>query len=108
MAGVQGNYGYAIMTPEQNGRHLADGIFKFIFLNENFCVSNKISLKYVPYVPIGNKSVLDHVVACRLTGNKPLPELMLTKISRLQCVNSHVIYRDFPHAYRWISKMMMQ
>ena len=26
----------------------ADDIFKYIFLNENFRISNKISLKYVP------------------------------------------------------------
>ena len=40
--------------PEQNGRHSADVIFKCIFLNEKFCILNKISLKFVPEGPIDN------------------------------------------------------
>ena len=34
--------------PGQNGRHLADNIFRCIFLNENICILIKISLKLVP------------------------------------------------------------
>ena len=34
--------------PGQNYRHLADDIFKCIFMNEEFCSLIKISLKYVP------------------------------------------------------------
>ena len=32
----------------QNERYTADNIFKCIFLNENACISLKISLKFVP------------------------------------------------------------
>ena len=35
------------LKPRQDGRHFADIIFKCILLNENICISNKISLKYV-------------------------------------------------------------
>ena len=35
------------LRPRQNGCHFTDDIFKCIILNENFWISNKISLKYV-------------------------------------------------------------
>ena len=38
----------------QNGRHFADNIFKCIFLNENFWIQIKNSLKFVPKGPINN------------------------------------------------------
>ena len=40
--------------PRRNGRHFADDTFEPIFLNENIRISNKISLKFVPQVPINN------------------------------------------------------
>ena len=40
-----------------------NGIFKCIFLNRNFRVSNKISLKYVPWGLADNKWVLVQIVA---------------------------------------------
>ena len=58
---------------------LADDIFKCIFLNENVRISIKISLKFVPKGPIGNKSALVQVMAWRWTGDKPLPAPMLTQ-----------------------------
>ena len=66
--------------PKQNGRHSADGIFQCIYFNENFWVLSKTSLKFVPKDPIDNLSALVQVMAWRLAGNKPLPELMLTKM----------------------------
>ena len=62
----------------QNGCHFADDIFKCIFVNEKFCISNWISLKFVPNGLIDSKSVLVQVMAWRRTGVKPLPEPMLT------------------------------
>ena len=41
--------------PGQDGRHLADNIFKCIFLNENVRTSIQISLKFVPKGPIDNE-----------------------------------------------------
>ena len=36
------------LRPRQNGRHFADDIFKYIFLNENVWIPIKISLKFDP------------------------------------------------------------
>ena len=47
------------MRPRQNGRHFADYTFKPIFLNENIRISIKISLEFVPQVPINNIPALD-------------------------------------------------
>ena len=60
---------------------LADDNFKCIFLNENDRIPIQISLKFVPRSPIDNKSALVQVVAWRQTGDKPLPEPMLTQIA---------------------------
>ena len=56
---------------------IADNIFKYIFLNEIV----RISLKFVPKGPIDNKSALVQVMAWRRTGDKPLPEPMLTQFT---------------------------
>ena len=42
------------MRPKQNRRHFPDDIFKWIFLNENVYILIRISLKFVPKVPINN------------------------------------------------------
>ena len=42
------------LRPRQNGRHLADDIFKRIFLNESVWLSLKISLKFIPRIRINN------------------------------------------------------
>ena len=60
---------------------LADDILKRIFLNENVRISMQISLKFVPYGPIDNKSALVQVMAWRRTGDKPLPEAMMTQFT---------------------------
>ena len=55
--------------------------FKYIFMNEKFCIAIKISQKFVPKCPIKNKSALVQVMACRRIGDKPLPEPMLTQFT---------------------------
>ena len=50
------------LPPGQNGRHFADDIFKCTFMNENFCISIQISLKFVPGVPINNKCALVQLI----------------------------------------------
>ena len=52
-----------------------------MFLNENVRISIRISLKFVPKGPIDNKSAFVQVMAWRRTGDKPLPEQMLTKFT---------------------------
>ena len=42
------------LKPRQNGRHFADDILKYIFLNENIWIPIGISLKFVPKGPIDN------------------------------------------------------
>ena len=65
----------------QNGRHFADGVFKWIFIKEKSCILFQISLKFVPKGPIDKKSALVQVTAWCRTGGKPLPELMLTQFA---------------------------
>ena len=43
--------------PEQNGRHFADGIFKWMFMNERFCILIRISLKFLARGPIDNNHI---------------------------------------------------
>ena len=59
----------------QNVCHFADDIFKFIFMNEEFCILICISL-FVHKGPINNKSALVRVI-----GGKPLPEPVLTQFT---------------------------
>ena len=59
----------------------ADDIFKWIFLNENSRIPIQISLKFVPKSPTDNKPILVQVMAWRRTGDKPLPEPMMTQFT---------------------------
>ena len=54
--------------PGENGRHFADDIFKRNFVNENFCISIKMSLNYAPEGPIDNIPALVQIIAWRHTG----------------------------------------
>ena len=60
---------------------LANNTYKCIFLNENDRISIRISLKFVLRSPSDNKPALIQVMAWRRTGDKPLPELMLTQLT---------------------------
>ena len=59
--------------------NLADVIFKRIFLNENAWISMKISLNFVTKDPIDSTPALVQVMAWRRTGDKLLPEPMMTQ-----------------------------
>ena len=69
----------------QNGHHFPD-IFKWIFLNENVWISNKISLKFVPKVPINNIQALVQIMAWSRSGDKPLSEPMMDSLLTHICV----------------------
>ena len=60
---------------------VADDIFKCIFLNKKDKIPIPISLKLVLRSPIENKSALVRVMAWRRTGDKPLPEPMMTQFT---------------------------
>ena len=53
------------LRPTQNGRHFADDMFKWIFLNENVWIPIEISLKFVPKGPINNIPALVRIMAGR-------------------------------------------
>ena len=55
----------------------ADDIFEFIFLNEKFCVSIRISLKFVSQSPINNIAALVQIMAWHQSGDEPLSEPMM-------------------------------
>ena len=60
---------------------LADDNFGCIFLNEYDRILIPISLKIVPKSPNDNKPALVKVMAWTRTGDKPLPETMLTQFT---------------------------
>ena len=60
---------------------LGDNIFKCIFLNENIRIAIQISLKFVPKGATDSKSALVQVMAWHQTGDKPLPEAMMTQFT---------------------------
>ena len=62
-------------------QHSADDISNCIFCNENGCISIKISLKFVSKGPIKNIPALVQIMAWRRTGDKPLSEPMMLKIT---------------------------
>ena len=60
---------------------LADDNFKCIFFNENDRILTWISLRFVAKSPSDNEPASVQVMACRRTGNKPLPELLQTQFT---------------------------
>ena len=57
---------------EANGHHLADDIYNCIFLNENCCMLNLISMKRVPYSPINNEPTLFKIMAWLLNKRQAI------------------------------------
>ena len=86
------------LRPKQNGRHVADDMFKYIFLNENVWIPIKMSLKFVA------KGLVDSILALvqiitwrRRPGDKPLSESMMFSlpthifVTRPQRVNFFIV-----------------
>ena len=74
------------LRPRQSGRHLADDIFKCIFMNENVWIVLKISLEFVPKVQINNIPALVQIMASRRPGDKPIAEPMMVNLLTHICV----------------------
>ena len=72
---------------------LADNNFKFIFFNGNDNI--KISLKFVPRSPMGNKPALVQVMTWPRIGDKPLPEPMLSLLTDA----------NMRHKGRWVNSL---
>ena len=60
---------------------LADDIFKYIFVNEKFCILIDISLKFVSKGQIINIPALVQIMTWHRIGDKPLSEPMLTQFN---------------------------
>ena len=69
-----------ILRLKQNDCHCLDDLFKHIFFNENVWILLKISLKFVPKVPINSIPVLVQVMAWRQPCDKPLSESMMVRL----------------------------
>ena len=86
------------LWPRQNGRRLADDVFKSIFLNENVWISLEIFLKFVPKVPINYIPALVQILVWRRSGDKPLSEPMMVSllthiwITRPQWVKATIVW----------------
>ena len=65
--------------PDKMTPIFADDIFKCIFMNEKFCFVIRNLLKFVTKGPFDYKLAVVQVVAWHRTGNKPLPEALLTQ-----------------------------
>ena len=74
-----------LSVPGQNGHHFTDNIFGCIFVNEKFCTSIKISLKFLPKGSIRNNLALVEIMAWRRIGGNPLSEPMLTWFTHIFC-----------------------
>ena len=74
------------LRPRQNGRHVPDNIFKYIFLNENVWTSIKIPMKFVPKGPINNIPALFQIMAWCRPGDKPLSETMMVTLLTHICI----------------------
>ena len=70
----------------QDARHLADDIFKRIFLNQNVWILIKISLKFILNGPINNIPALVQIMAWYRPGDKPLYEPMMVSLLMHICV----------------------
>ena len=70
----------------QNGRHFANDILKYIFLNENIWILLQISLKFVPKVQVNNIAALVQIMAWRQPIDKPLSEPMMVSLLSHICV----------------------
>ena len=79
-----------ILRPRQDGRYFADHLFKYVLLNENVWISNKLSLKFVPKDSIKNIPALDQIIgavmAWRRPGDKPLSEPMMVWLPPHICI----------------------
>ena len=91
------------LRPRRNRRHLADDIFKCIFLNENEWISFRISLKFVPKVRINNIPSLVQIMAWRPPGDKPLSEPMVVSLLTQICVTRPQCVKWPPFSRRLLS-----
>ena len=64
----------------ENGEHVVNDIFKYIFFNVDYDNSMEILQKFVPRGPINNMSALVEVIVRCQIGVEQFPEPMTTMI----------------------------
>ena len=90
---------YQPMRPGRNGRHSADDLFQYIFLNEYIRISIKISLKFVSKPPINNIPSMIQIQAWHRPGDKPFYEPMMVRLPTHMCViRPRSVKKDVAHA----------
>ena len=94
------------LGPRQNGHHLAEDIFKCIFLNENVWIPIKTSLKFVPKGPINNIPSLVQIMAWHRPGDKLLSEAMMVYLPMHICVTRPQWFKSVDHKGVPCSKSM--
>ena len=77
--------------------------FNAFFLNENFCVLIKISLKFVPKGPIDNKPALVQIMAWCQIGDKPLSAPMLN-----QFTDAYICYTGERWVNSWCAEFIWE
>ena len=90
----------------QNGRHFADDIFKYIFLNEYFWIPVKISLKFVPKGPINIIPTLVQIMGWHRPGDRLLSEPMVVSLPTHICVTWPQWVNAWIH-YDWLLLQIM-
>ena len=101
------------LRPRQDGRHFPDDVFKWIFLNEEVCISVKISLKFVHRGPLNNIWALVQIMAWRRSGDKPLSEPMMASlllhicVTRPQWVKWYAARTTFFSSEEWRNKVKL-
>ena len=83
--------------PRQNSNHIANDIFKCIFLNENVLISLKISMKSVLKFHINNFQALQ-IMAWHLLGFKPLSEPVMVSLPTHICIKCILAWYKVPRA----------
>ena len=74
-----------ISRQKQNGRYFAVDIFNLMSLNENWCISMQIPLKFFK-VPIGNMPTLIQIMVWCRSGDKPLSDKWWLSIPTHTCI----------------------
>ena len=83
------------MRVRENDQHFAGNIFKYILLNENYCILIKMLLKFVHQIQVDNKSALVQVMAWCWTAD----ELIIWTSDNPNCAMSYGVART-----QWIDE----
>ena len=89
------------LRPRQDGSPFANNIFTCIFFNENCCILNKFSLKYVRKGPIDNNPALVQIMVSLRSGDKPLSEPMMISLPTHICVIRPQWVNSSPPGQNW-------